>query len=102
MTQLRCKFALIVIPFVFSWLFTDEAIANADVVVQTSNPQQWAIQTGDYANTRYSRLDQITTANVSVLQVAWSFSTGVLRGHEGGPLVVGSVMYVHTPFSNIL
>ena len=30
------------------------------------------------------------------------FSTGVLRGHEGGPLVIGNVMYVHTPFPNIV
>jgi PQQ-dependent dehydrogenase (methanol/ethanol family) len=34
------------------------------------------------------------------LQVAWTFSTGVLRGHEGGPLVIGNVMYVHGPFPN--
>ena len=27
-------------------------------------------------------------------------STGVLRGHEGGPLIVGNVMYVRTPFPN--
>ena len=32
----------------------------------------------------------------------WSFSTGVLRGHEGAPLVIGDVMYVHTPFPNIV
>ena len=32
----------------------------------------------------------------------WTFSTGVLRGHEGAPLVVGGVIYVHTPFPNIV
>ena len=36
------------------------------------------------------------------LQVAWTFSTGVLRGHEGSPLVIGNMMYVHTPFPNIV
>ena len=36
------------------------------------------------------------------LQVAWTFSTGVLRGHEGAPLVVGDMMYVHTPFPNMV
>jgi PQQ-dependent dehydrogenase (methanol/ethanol family) len=56
----------------------------------------------DYANTRYSGLDQITTANVRELHVAWTFSTGVLRGQEAAPLVVGSTMYVVTPFPNIL
>jgi PQQ-dependent dehydrogenase (methanol/ethanol family) len=37
---------------------------------------------------------------VGDLQVAWSFSTGVLRGHEGNPLKIGNMMYVHTPFPN--
>src|SRR5690606_4785894 len=40
--------------------------------------------------------------NVKNLQAKWSFSTGVLRGHEGGPLIIGDVMYVHTPFPNIV
>ena len=55
---------------------------------------------GDYANTRYSELDQINKDNVKDLRVAWTFSTGVLRGHEGSPLVIGDMMYVHTPFPN--
>ncbi|MCF4126883.1 methanol/ethanol family PQQ-dependent dehydrogenase [Methylobacterium sp. SyP6R] len=59
-----------------------------------------ALPTVDYANTRYSTLDQITPETVGRLKVAWTFSTGVLRGHEGAPLVVGHVMYVHTPFPN--
>lgn len=76
------------------------ASANADLQAMMDDPNQWVIQTGDYANTRYSELDQITKENVGDLQVAWTFSTGVLRGHEGSPLVIGDVMYVHTPFPN--
>ncbi|MCO6361460.1 methanol/ethanol family PQQ-dependent dehydrogenase [Paracoccus sp. 08] len=76
------------------------AYANESVLTETAEAGQWAIQTGDYANTRYSELDQITRENVGDLRVAWTFSTGVLRGHEGGPLVVDNVMYVHTPFPN--
>ncbi|MGO9392430.1 lanthanide-dependent methanol dehydrogenase XoxF5 [Rhodoblastus sp.] len=64
------------------------------------NPNDWVIATGDYANTRYSKLAQINEKNVGKLTPVWSFSTGVLRGHEGSPLVVGDVMYVHTPFPN--
>ncbi|EBA05672.1 putative methanol dehydrogenase protein, large subunit [Sagittula stellata E-37] len=77
-------------------------MANSDLIEQMDNPAQWAIQTGDYKNQRYSELDQINKDNVSDLQVAWTFSTGVLRGHEGSPLVIGDVMYVHTPFPNIV
>ena len=61
------------------------AMANDDLVAQMEDPKQWAIQTGDYKNQRYSELDQINADNVGDLQVAWTFSTGVLRGHEGSP-----------------
>ncbi len=78
------------------------AQANSELQAMIDNPDDWVIQTGDYANQRYSKLDQITNENVGDLQVAWMFSTGVLRGHEGSPLVVGDTMYVHTPFPNIV
>src|SRR6202035_689452 len=76
------------------------AAANDELNRMSQNPAEWAMPTGDYANTRYSKLKQINASNVGKLQVAWTFSTGVLRGHEGGPLVIGDVMYVHGPFPN--
>ncbi len=57
---------------------------------------------GNYSGTRYSPIDQINKSNVNQLDLAWQFSTGVLRGHEGGPLVVGDVMYIVTPIPNIV
>jgi PQQ-dependent dehydrogenase (methanol/ethanol family) len=76
------------------------AAANADVEKLTANPANWAMQAGDMYNQRYSKLTQINATNVGKMQVAWTFSTGVLRGHEGSPLVVGNMMYIHTPFPN--
>lgn len=64
-------------------------------------PGEWRRQARDYANTRYSPLDQINTANVARLKVAWSFSDGIPYGHEAAPLVVGSTMFVVTPYPNI-
>ncbi len=78
------------------------AEANDDVIKLSNDPNNWAQQSGNYNGHRYSRLDQITTDNVGSLKVAWTFSTGVLRGHEGSPLVIGDVMYLHTPFPNIV
>ncbi len=63
---------------------------------------RWVMPGKDYAATRYSGLAQITTANVSKLRMVWNFSTGVLRGHEGQPLVVDNTMYVVTPYPNVL
>ena len=74
--------------------------ANSGVEKLTQNPANWATALGNYAGTRYSKLDQINSKNVKNLQPAWSFSTGVLRGHEGGPLFINGVLYVHTPFPN--
>ena len=76
------------------------ASANEELQKLQKDPNQWVMQTGDYSNHRFSKLKQITTDNVGKLEVAWTFSTGVLRGHEGGPLIVGDVMYVHGPFPN--
>ena len=56
----------------------------------------------NYANTRYSALDQINVGNVKNLKPAWSFSTGVLHGHEAAPLVVNNTLYIVTPWPNYL
>ena len=76
------------------------AFADADLEKLMSNPTNWAAQAGDNYNQRYSQLKQVTAANVNKLQVAWTFSTGVLRGHEGSPLVIGNMMYIHSAFPN--
>jgi PQQ-dependent dehydrogenase (methanol/ethanol family) len=78
------------------------ANANDELIKMSQNPKDWVMPTGDYANTRYSKLKQINSENAGELHAAWTFSTGVLRGHEGAPLVIGDVMYVHTPFPNIV
>ncbi len=56
----------------------------------------------NYASTRYSTLDQINTGNAQSLKLAWTFSTGLTRGHEAAPLVVNNTMYIVTPWPNLL
>jgi PQQ-dependent dehydrogenase (methanol/ethanol family) len=58
----------------------------------------WTSQARDFANSRYSALDQINAGNVGRLKIAWTFSDGALYGHEGAPLVTGNTMYVVSPF----
>jgi len=63
---------------------------------------EWPMAGKDYANTRFSELDEITTANVTNLKIAFTFSTGAERGHEAAPVVVGNAMYIVTPYPNVL
>ena len=66
----------------------------------THSNKDWVMPRKDYANTGFSALKQINKTNIKKLKLAWTFSTGVNRGHEGSPIVVGDIMYVHTPFPN--
>src|SRR5207248_7799671 len=63
---------------------------------------QWPMPAKNYASTRFSTLDQINTTNIKNLKLAWTFSTGLTRGHEAAPLVINNTMYVVTPWPNIL
>jgi glucose dehydrogenase len=66
------------------------ARVQEDILQRQTDDRQWAMPARNYASTRYSGLDQITTENVKNLQLAWTFSTGVLRGHEAAPYGAGS------------
>ncbi|MEC9413302.1 MAG: PQQ-dependent dehydrogenase, methanol/ethanol family, partial [Pseudomonadota bacterium] len=78
---------------------TAPGLAVADELLEMQkNPNNWVMPAGNYSNTRYSTLTEINKDNVKDLNMAWSFSTGVLRGHEGNALVIDGTMYVHTPF----
>src|SRR2546423_125715 len=63
---------------------------------------QWIRPAKDFASTRYSSLDQINRSNVKTLKMAWSFSTGTLRGLEAAPLIVNNTLYLVTPWPNTL
>jgi PQQ-dependent dehydrogenase (methanol/ethanol family) len=63
---------------------------------------QWTMPAKDYASSRFSTLAQIDADNVARLDLAFRFDTGIDRGQEAAPLVVGDTMFVVTPFPNIL
>jgi len=91
------------LPFVLAALAVSSmgfAAQDEDLVKAMANPNNWAHPSGDYALHRYSKLTQINASNVGKMKVAWTFSTGVLRGHEGGPLVIGDTLYIHSAFPN--
>src|SRR5216110_1746161 len=82
--------------FLSAWLLAAAVARAAD------SEGSWTMPAKDYAATRYSALAQINAKNAKGLHPLWTFSTGVLGGHEGQPLVVNNTMYVVTPYPNVL
>jgi methanol dehydrogenase (cytochrome c) subunit 1 len=76
------------------------SFANDKLNELSKSNENWIMPGKNYSSQNYSPNTQINTENVKQLRAAWSFSTGLLHGHEGTPLVVNNVMYVHTSFPN--
>jgi PQQ-dependent dehydrogenase (methanol/ethanol family) len=76
--------------------------SNGGAIAASTEDGQWTLPAKNYASTRFSGLNQITTSNVGNLRLAWTFETGILRGQEAAPLVVNNTMYIVTPFPNML
>ena len=72
--------------------------ATGSLETMSKDANQWVMPLGNYSGTRHSALNQINAQNANRLQVAWTMSTGALRGHEGQPLVIGNMMYVVSAF----
>lgn len=78
------------------------AFANQQLDNMSHDASQWVMPHGNYNAHRYSQLTQINKGNARKLELAWQFSTGTLRGHQGAPLVVGDTMYIVTPIPNVV
>jgi PQQ-dependent dehydrogenase (methanol/ethanol family) len=93
---------LFAIGFLVFLIFTSSA-GSASVDADTSLAAgDWPMPGKDYANTRFSRLQEITSQNVRLLQVAFTFSTAAPRGQESAPIVVGDTLFVVGAYPNIL
>src|SRR5206468_7826721 len=86
-------------PYWLLALLLDPAFAQ---IQNQPDDGQWTMAAKNYASTRFSTLDQINTGNVKNLKLAFTFSTGLTRGHEAAPLVVNNTMYIVTPWPNLL
>src|SRR6185312_2998173 len=75
--------------------------SGGDLISLSKDQNQWVMAPRDYANTRFSQLNQIDTTNVGHLQVAWTFSVGADKGQEAAPLIVNGTMYVVAPYSGV-
>jgi quinohemoprotein ethanol dehydrogenase len=70
------------------------AVDDARLLAADGDPANWITHGRDYAEQRFSPLDQVNADNVPRLVRVWTFETGLKRGHEATPLVVDGVMYL--------
>src|ERR1700688_2200648 len=70
--------------------------------LRNPEPGNWMLYRRTYDGQGYSPLDQINTSNVKSLTPAWTFSTGVVEGHEAQPIVNNGVMFVATPMGQVI
>src|SRR6478672_5823401 len=78
------------------------ALSQVAAAPPAATDGDWTMPAHDYASTRFSPLAQVDRTNVGKLKVEFTFSTGVNRGQEAAPIVVGNTMYIVTPFPNVL
>jgi alcohol dehydrogenase (cytochrome c) len=74
---------------------TDERLLNPE-------PENWLNYRRTYNGWGYSPLDQVNKENVATLTPVWTFSTGVVEGHESPVMVNDGVMYVTTPEAQVI
>lgn len=76
-----------------------QRVDGAFIRANAAKTPDWPTTGVDYAETRYSRLDQINAANVKDLGLAWSYNLESTRGIEATPVVVDGIMYVSASWS---
>src|SRR5689334_3466959 len=75
------------------------AVDGASIRANTAMSNDWPTIGLDYAETRFSKLHDITADNVKKLGLVWSYPLESSRGVEATPLVVDGIMYVTASWS---
>jgi PQQ-dependent dehydrogenase (methanol/ethanol family) len=84
------------------WLLAIPGVSLSAQIQNQPDDSQWTMPAKNYSSTRFSTLDQVNAGNIKRLKLAWTFSTGLSRGQEAGPLVINNTMYIVTPWPNLL
>jgi quinohemoprotein ethanol dehydrogenase len=75
------------------------AVDSNFIKANAATSKDWPTIGLDYAETRFSKLNQINTDNVKNLGLVWSYNLESSRGVEATPVVVGGIMYQSASWS---
>jgi alcohol dehydrogenase (cytochrome c) len=73
-----------------------------DARLESPEPRNWLMFLREYNSWSYSPLRQINARNVANLVPVWTMSTGTAEGHQSPPIVNDGIMFVTTPFNQVL
>lgn len=84
-------------------LLMAQAAPVDDVRLQAASSERsnWLSYGRDYANQRFSPLNQINRESVAQLVPRWIYQTGTNATFQATPLVVDGVMYLSMPFNHV-
>ncbi len=75
---------------------------NAERIISAdSEPHNWLAHGRTFNEQRHSLLDQVNTANVDDLELAWYVDLDTSRGQEATPIVVDGVLYSTSAWSKV-
>ncbi|MEX0339827.1 MAG: PQQ-dependent dehydrogenase, methanol/ethanol family [Arenibacterium sp.] len=75
------------------------SVDTQQIIANDAHDRNWLNYGLNYAETRFSQLNKITTDNVGEMGLAWSHSLDSRRGVEATPIVVDGVMFVTASWS---
>lgn len=96
------KYALVLSLGLLPLAGAADAAPVTEARLTNPEPHNWLMTRGNYQGWSYSPLDQINTSNVKKLVPVWTVSTNVGSGHEAPPIVNDGVMYVATPYNQVI
>src|SRR5262245_47008416 len=73
-----------------------------DARLESPEARNWLMFWREYNSWSYSPLKEVTTRNVANLVPVWTMSTGTAEGHQSPPIVNDGVMFITTPFNQVI
>ena len=98
----NCAAALAAAAVAFALPARADDMTDARMKAAGSDSGNWLLHGRDYSNQRFSPLDQVNTGNVNRLVPKFIYQTGIAGTFQTTPIVADGVMYLSTPFSNVV
>ena len=77
-------------------------VDDARLLAADADAADWLLPGRDYADRRFSPLDQVDAGTVKRLVPKWIYQTGTAATFQTSPIVADGVMYLSAPFSHVM